>query len=169
MHWTSNSATVESRPPIHHPSKLSRSRVKQNQDRHIDSFSVFSGSVGKKFFGRKRLTHDPRFRIEEYDTTRVPRAPEIRAKRLGTDSPHLDQGDVGIAISQIRYAPRVTSFRISLIAPINLCPQNARASVSRCVKDFARLVHLCVPLWFNRVFSPQRLSVTPPISCAVLQ
>jgi hypothetical protein len=42
---------------------------KAEQDRHIDSFSVFSGSVGKKFFGRKRLTHDPRFRIEEYDTT----------------------------------------------------------------------------------------------------
>lgn len=43
--------------------------VQVEQDRNIDSFSLSSGSLGRKFFGRKKFTHDPRFRIEEYDTT----------------------------------------------------------------------------------------------------
>jgi hypothetical protein len=38
------------------------------EDRKIGGIST-SARIGKKFFGRKNLSHDPRLRVEEFDTT----------------------------------------------------------------------------------------------------
>lgn len=38
------------------------------QDRKIGPITT-SAHIGKKFFGRKNLSHDPRLRVEEFDTT----------------------------------------------------------------------------------------------------
>jgi hypothetical protein len=39
------------------------------QDRQIGSVATSSSHAGRKFFGRENVMHDPRFRIEEYDST----------------------------------------------------------------------------------------------------
>jgi hypothetical protein len=39
------------------------------QDRQVGSVATSSSYVGKRFFGRKNLTHDSRSRIADYDTT----------------------------------------------------------------------------------------------------